>query len=182
MFRPGAGRMSYLEVLHTAHKERRQKLWPAAPKTMRPAANLLTGEGNKLSLKESVILEKRRLWREAREKWERQKRAVEAKQKEFTPVKIIQIVAEQFNVPANGIMRECRLKSLTRPRFMAMALVQQFYDFSYKKIGEQFGGRDHTTIIHSVRRAKAISLADVDYAMIFAECERLCMEARDAAQ
>jgi chromosomal replication initiator protein len=62
---------------------------------------------------------------------------------------IQQVVAEFFNIEVADLKAHRRTKNITYPRQIAMYLVRELTDFSLPKIGEEFGGRDHTTVIHS---------------------------------
>lgn len=50
---------------------------------------------------------------------------------------------------ASKILAKKRTKSIAYPRQIAMYLSRELTDFSLPKIGEEFGGRDHTTVIHA---------------------------------
>jgi chromosomal replication initiator protein len=65
---------------------------------------------------------------------------------------IQQVVAEFFNIEVEDIKAHRRTKNITFPRQIAMYLVRELTDFSLPKIGEEFGGRDHTTVIHSYEK------------------------------
>lgn len=62
---------------------------------------------------------------------------------------IQQIVAEYFNIPLSDFKAKKRTKAVAFPRQIAMYLSRQLTDCSLPKIGEEFGGRDHTTVIHA---------------------------------
>ncbi len=62
---------------------------------------------------------------------------------------IQEAVAEKFNVKIEDFAAKKRTKSIAFPRQIAMYLSREMTDFSLPKIGEEFGGRDHTTVIHA---------------------------------
>ncbi|WP_010531268.1 chromosomal replication initiator protein DnaA [Lentibacillus jeotgali] len=62
---------------------------------------------------------------------------------------IQQAVGEKYNVKLEDFAAKKRTKSIAFPRQIAMYLSRELTDFSLPKIGEEFGGRDHTTVIHA---------------------------------
>lgn len=58
-------------------------------------------------------------------------------------------VGEHFNIRLEDFSAKKRTKSIAFPRQVAMYLSRELTDFSLPKIGEEFGGRDHTTVIHA---------------------------------
>jgi chromosomal replication initiator protein len=71
---------------------------------------------------------------------------------EATPESIQRVVAEAFGVTIDGMTSKRRTKELTVPRQVAMYLVRTLLDLSLVEIGRLFGGRDHSTVIHSITR------------------------------
>ena len=58
-------------------------------------------------------------------------------------------VGEHYNIRLEDFSAKKRTKSIAFPRQVAMYLSRELTDFSLPKIGEEFGGRDHTTVIHA---------------------------------
>jgi chromosomal replication initiator protein len=73
---------------------------------------------------------------------------------------IQKIVGEYFNVRLQDLLSKRRVRSLARPRQMAMALSKELTEHSLPEIGEAFGGRDHTTVLHACRTIKKLSETD----------------------
>ena len=65
---------------------------------------------------------------------------------------IQELVANYFNVTVDDLKSARRTKSITYPRQIAMYLCRKNTDNSLPKIGEEFGGRDHTTVIHAYEK------------------------------
>lgn len=65
---------------------------------------------------------------------------------------IQQAVAEYFNIEIEDLKAKRRTKNVTFPRQIAMYIIRELTDYSLPKIGEEFGGRDHTTVIHSYEK------------------------------
>ncbi|SDY34408.1 chromosomal replication initiator protein [Salimicrobium album] len=71
------------------------------------------------------------------------------KPKVITIGDIQEVVAEKFNIRMEDFPAKKRTKSVAFPRQVAMYLSRELTDASLPKIGEEFGGRDHTTVIHA---------------------------------
>ncbi len=73
-------------------------------------------------------------------------------------------VAEYYKVKVADILSKRRSRSIARPRQMAMALAKELTNHSLPEIGDHFGGRDHTTVIHACRKVKELILEGGDFA------------------
>ncbi len=62
--------------------------------------------------------------------------------------------AQYYNVKLSELLGKSRKRSIVRPRQLAMFLAKELTDKSYPEIGELFGGRDHTTVLHAYRKFK----------------------------
>ncbi|RZI02652.1 chromosomal replication initiator protein DnaA [Staphylococcus condimenti] len=71
------------------------------------------------------------------------------KSKKITIQDIKKVVGQYYNVRLEDFAAKKRTKSIAYPRQIAMYLSRELTDFSLPKIGEEFGGRDHTTVIHA---------------------------------
>ena len=58
-------------------------------------------------------------------------------------------VSEYFDIKLSDMRAKKRSKAIAYPRQIAMYLTRQLTDYSLPEIGDQFGGRDHTTVIHA---------------------------------
>lgn len=65
-------------------------------------------------------------------------------------------VADYFKVRVADLLSERRSRSVARPRQIAMALAKELTSHSLPEIGDAFGGRDHTTVLHACRRIKSL--------------------------
>src|SRR5690606_24710119 len=72
-----------------------------------------------------------------------------SKPKSVTIQDIQKVVGEHYNIRLEDFSSKKRTKSIAFPRQVAMYLSRELTDFSLPKIGEEFGGRDHTTVIHA---------------------------------
>ena len=65
-------------------------------------------------------------------------------------------VAEYFKIRVADLLSKRRSRSIARPRQVAMALAKELTNHSLPEIGDAFGGRDHTTVLHGCRRIAAL--------------------------
>jgi len=71
-----------------------------------------------------------------------------------TPDRVRQAVARAFNTTPEALQSKKRTKDLTVPRQVAMFLIKDLFDVSLVEIGRMFGGRDHSTVIHSIAKVE----------------------------
>lgn len=69
---------------------------------------------------------------------------------------IQRIVAEYYKIKMSDMLSKRRSRSVARPRQVAMALAKEMTNHSLPEIGEAFGGRDHTTVLHACRKVKEL--------------------------
>jgi chromosomal replication initiator protein len=74
------------------------------------------------------------------------------KRRELTVEEIQKVVAQHFNIKISDLKSPKRLKALVLPRQVAMYIARQLTSCSYPEIGEKFGGKDHSTIIHAIKK------------------------------
>ncbi|HET7662874.1 MAG TPA: chromosomal replication initiator protein DnaA [Rhodanobacteraceae bacterium] len=70
-------------------------------------------------------------------------------------------VADYYQVRLSDLLSKRRVRSLARPRQMAMTLAKELTEHSLPEIGEAFGGRDHTTVLHACRTIRGLMEKDV---------------------
>jgi chromosomal replication initiator protein len=71
-------------------------------------------------------------------------------------------VAEYYKIKLADLMSKRRSRSVARPRQVAMALAKELTNHSLPEIGDSFGGRDHTTVLHACRKIKEMREIDAD--------------------
>ena len=81
-------------------------------------------------------------------------------ERRITVDEIQKTVADHFNLKQADLLSERRTRSVARPRQMAMYLCKQHTTRSYPDIGRRFGGRDHTTVLHGVRKIEELMAQD----------------------
>lgn len=74
------------------------------------------------------------------------------KPREITPQLIIEVVTEHFNISMDQMISRSRSSDIARPRQIAMYLCKTMTDSSLDVIGSFLGGRDHSTIIHGIKK------------------------------
>jgi chromosomal replication initiator protein len=70
-------------------------------------------------------------------------------------------VAEYFKIRVADVLSQRRSRSVARPRQIAMSLAKELTRHSLPEIGDAFGGRDHTTVLHACRRIQALRESDI---------------------
>jgi chromosomal replication initiator protein len=79
----------------------------------------------------------------------------EEERRRLTPERIREAVAKEWGVRPEGLISKRRTKDLTVPRQVAMYLIRDLLGLSLTEVGTLFGGRDHSTVIHSIRKVEA---------------------------
>ena len=77
-------------------------------------------------------------------------------EKLITVENIQRTVAEYYKLSIKDLHSKRRSRSITRPRQIAMALAKELTNHSLPEIGDQFGGRDHTTVLHACRKVESL--------------------------
>ena len=75
--------------------------------------------------------------------------------RQLTSQMIMEVVARYYNVTVNEILSNRRSKDITVPRQIAMYLCRFVLNMTFPKIGDVFGGKDHTTVIHACNKVSA---------------------------
>jgi chromosomal replication initiator protein len=75
---------------------------------------------------------------------------------------IQRVVADYYKLKMSDLLSKRRSRSVARPRQIAMALAKDLTNYSLPEIGESFGGRDHTTVLHACRKVKELEGTDRD--------------------
>lgn len=92
--------------------------------------------------------------------------------KEITVEFIQQLVAEHFNVPVDKLHHETRKRNVVIARQLSMFLAKKMTNKSLKTIGENFGGRDHSTVIYSCKAVQDMMDTDMIFKDTVAELEK----------
>ena len=83
---------------------------------------------------------------------------------------IQKLVADFYRIKVAEIFSKKRTRNLVRPRQIAMHLAKELTDLSLPEIGQAFGGRDHTTVLHACRKVEELKASDPtlkrDYGML----------------
>ena len=91
------------------------------------------------------------------------------KSNQVTPQRIQDIVAAHFRIKIEDLVSKRRTRNVTVPRQLAMYLCRELTDWSLPKIGEFFGGRDHTTVIHAYEKVNRERQEDSRIASLLTE-------------
>jgi len=83
-----------------------------------------------------------------------------ASERKITVEEIQRQVSEHYNIRLSDMIGPKRVRTLARPRQVAMYLCKQLTSRSLPEIGRRFGGRDHTTVMHGVKRIEELRVQD----------------------
>ncbi|MGC1301068.1 MAG: chromosomal replication initiator protein DnaA [Caulobacteraceae bacterium] len=97
-------------------------------------------------------------------------------EKRITVDDIQKAVAEHYGLKQADLLCERRTRAVARPRHAAMYLAKQLTTRSYPDIGRRFGGRDHTTVLHAVKRIEQLKGEDV---VLAADLDTITRKLRD---
>ena len=86
-----------------------------------------------------------------------------SKPKVITIKDIQRVIGEEYGLKMEDFTTKKRTKSIAFPRQIAMYLSRELTDFSLPKIGEEFGGRDHTTVIHAHEKISKMMETDTQF-------------------
>ncbi len=83
-----------------------------------------------------------------------------ASERKVTVEEIMRQVADHYNLRMSDLLSPRRARSVARPRQVAMFLSKMLTSKSLPDIGRRFGGRDHTTVIHAVKKVEELKMTD----------------------
>ena len=86
---------------------------------------------------------------------------------------ILKTTAEYYKIKVSDLLSKRRNRSIARPRQMAMTLCKELTNHSLPEIGEAFGGRDHTTVLHACRTIKTMLNENADLSEDFNNLMRI---------
>ncbi len=86
---------------------------------------------------------------------------------------IQRVVGEYYKVKVAEFTSKRRSRSVARPRQIAMALSKELTNHSLPEIGDAFGGRDHTTVLHACRKVKQLCDSDAELQQDWKNLQRL---------
>ena len=72
--------------------------------------------------------------------------------------------AEYYNIKVSDLLSKRRSRTIARPRQLAMAIAKELTNHSLPEIGDAFGGRDHTTVLHACRKVAELRVSSADIA------------------
>jgi chromosomal replication initiator protein len=89
---------------------------------------------------------------------------------------IIRVTAEYFALTPNDLKGKKRTQNIVFPRQLAMFIGREMTDYSTTELGQEFGGRDHTTVMHSIEKIKGKLLTDPTLDSTIESLKRLIKE------
>lgn len=88
---------------------------------------------------------------------------------------IQRLAAEYYNIKISDILSKRRSRTIARPRQMAMYLAKELTNHSLPEIGDAFGGRDHTTVLHACKRIAELKEHSADVSEDYKNLSRLLL-------
>ena len=98
--------------------------------------------------------------------------------KQVTAELIMQTVSDYYGLTLNDLIGPTRKREITVPRQIAMYLTREMTGMSLPQIGNVFGGRDHTTVMHSCKTVEAGMAGDSNLSMVVDDVKRLVKNAQ----
>lgn len=98
-----------------------------------------------------------------------------AKEK-LTNKKIKKIVADYYNIPVRILNSTTRVKAITNTRHIAMYLIKELLNESYVNIGNEFGGKDHTTVMNAYNKVKRHIEQSYEFKKIIEGLKKECLK------
>ena len=95
--------------------------------------------------------------------------------RQITIENIQRVVAEYYNIRVSDLHSKRRSRSITRPRQVAMAISKELTKNSLPEIGDLFGGRDHTTVIHACKKVEELKSTDIKMMEDYNNIKRLLL-------
>lgn len=99
--------------------------------------------------------------------------ALKEEEQKVSMEQIQRVVADFFHLKVSDLRAKRRTKTIARPRQIAMYLVRSLTDHSLPEIGDYFGGRDHTTVLHAVNKIEEELQQDPSINRLFDELKDL---------
>ncbi len=90
------------------------------------------------------------------------------------PEDIVRTVAKHLDVPPKDILGGKRHPALVRARQIAMYLCREMQGTSYPALGRFFGGKDHSTVVHSIKKITSLLVSDKDVQRLVTELKQKC--------
>jgi chromosomal replication initiator protein len=134
-------------------------------------SNVRELEGSLINLAAHASLENRRI--DISFARETLKKVIALHQTSLTVESVQQTVCKHFNVSLSDLRGPRRHRSIAFPRQVAMYLCRKVLNSSYPELGEQFGGKDHTTALAACRKIERLVTEDVDVRSKVEALERL---------
>ena len=95
--------------------------------------------------------------------------------RQITIENIQRVVAEYYNIRVSDLHSKRRSRSITRPRQVAMSISKELTKNSLPEIGDLFGGRDHTTVIHACKKVEELKSSDIKIMEDYNNIKRLLL-------
>ena len=95
------------------------------------------------------------------------------KDRQLTVDNIQRLVADYFNIQISDLISKSRARNIARPRQIAMSFSKQYTTLSLPKIGAEFGGRDHTTVLHACKKVDELIKNDLNFESDYKKLQKI---------
>lgn len=95
------------------------------------------------------------------------------KDRQLTVENIQRIVANYFEIKISDLLSKSRARNITRPRQLAMMFCKQYTNKSLPSIGAEFGGRDHTTVLHACKKVNELIENDLNFESHYKKLQKI---------
>ncbi len=99
---------------------------------------------------------------------------------ELTPERILEVASSHFGLTVRDLIGQSRRKELVFARQAAMALCRSLLGMSYPALGKLFGGKDHSTVLYSIRKFQQLQDDDQDTKQLFRQLAKKCRQSGGA--
>lgn len=102
--------------------------------------------------------------------------AEEKRPPNLTPEHILSVVAGHFQIDIRDLTGSRRSKNLVYARQVAMSLCRSLLGLSYPALGRLFGGKDHSTVLYSIKKINQLQIDDNDVRIVFRTLSKKCQQ------
>ncbi len=101
------------------------------------------------------------------------KNLIKERKQEFTVEQIIQIISDYFHIPPKAVKAKTRKREVVQARHLCMFYCKQLTKMSLSSIGAEFGGRDHSTVLHAIKTVNDLRETNKEFQNYVDDIERL---------
>ena len=104
--------------------------------------------------------------------------SADSKSRAVDPQRIVTVVADHFQLDPRDMMSDKRERRIVRARQTAMYLCRELTHSSYPALGRLFGGKDHSTVMHGIKKIEQLQSDDLDMKKMLSTLKKQCLAQR----